>query len=107
MRIEPDALTPDVFADELHDLIEELRERNVDVPLGLSTSIFEALSVAGNPFDERLFRYAVSHLLEGLEPELADVEGGIDLLSQRLYALPANLRTSVDLAAELHEQQTV
>jgi hypothetical protein len=103
--IEPDALTRDRFLEELRERVDALRLAGVEVPLRLDQEVMMLVGAATNPFEETLFRMAAVHLLQGIDPEMAEEDGGPELLEERLYALPANLSVSLRIAAERHEQR--
>jgi hypothetical protein len=103
--IDPESLTEEVFLETLRERVDELRMLNADVPLQLHASVAAVLERLDDPFGYPTFRLAAAHLLDGLNPEMAeDDEEGLALLSERLWALPANLRESLKLAAVRREQ---
>ena len=102
--IEPDALTLDRFLAELRERVDALRYSGVEVPMHVDSSVQAVLAGQPNPFELALFRQSAAHLLGGLDPEMAEHDGGPEVLTERLYALPANLRVSLRFAAERHEQ---
>jgi hypothetical protein len=103
--IEPDALTRDSFFEELRERVDALRIAGVAVPMRLELDLAAVFTgCTDNPFEEPVFRMAVAHLLNGLDPEIADETGGPELLEERLHALSANLGVSLKVAAERHGQ---
>ena len=104
MMIEPEDLTRDSFLEALNERVDALRLANVEVPLRLDQEVQNAIGGSGKPFEHDLFRMAAVHLLDGLDPEMADEDGGVELLEERLCALPTNLSVSLRIAAERHEQ---
>jgi hypothetical protein len=104
MMIEPEALTRDNFLEALHERIDALRLSEVEIPVRLDEKVQNAIGGSGKPFEQELFRMAAVHLLDGLDPEMASEDGGVELLEERLSALPANLGVSLRIAAERHEQ---
>lgn len=102
--VDPQRLTPESFLEELRERTDTLRTLGVEVPPELDSSVLDVVSSSENPFQHELFRLAAVHLLDGLDPEMADADGGADVLTERLWSLPANLNRSLRLAAERHEQ---
>lgn len=100
----PDDLTRDRFLEELRERLDQLRSSSAGIPERLDADVIAIVGASDNPFDRDLFRVAAAHLLEGLDPEMASVDGGAEILEERLAALPANLRLSLRVAAERHEQ---
>ncbi|MHB8468169.1 MAG: hypothetical protein ACYDCH_00190 [Gaiellaceae bacterium] len=102
--IEPENLTRTQFREELAERVDALRLHGVEVPLRLDQEIITLVGGRDNPFDHDLFRMAAVHLLDGLDPEMAEEDGGVEMLEERLCALPVNLGVSLRIAAERHEQ---
>lgn len=102
--IDPERLTRETFLDELRARIDALRVSRVDLPPRIDASVVSIVDGPEDPFEQDLFRAAAAHLLNGLDPEIAYEDGGVDLLEDRLAALPVNLQLSLRVAGERHEQ---
>jgi hypothetical protein len=102
--IDPDILTRDYFLSELRERLDALRYEQVVVPPSFDAAVLTIVGGSENPFEQDLFRLAAAHLLDGLDPDILFTEGGVELVTERLSALPANLQLSLRVAAERHEQ---
>lgn len=83
-----------IFLRRLHGLVDKLRGVGVDVP---ESEFFDRL-FADYACDSDLFRLGVAHLLVGLDPAIAEAPGGLEVLTERMCALPTNLRLLQDIA---------
>jgi hypothetical protein len=101
--VDAESLTQNRFLEELRERVDALRLLNVEVPERIDAAVVDVIA-SDNPFEMENFRLAAAHLLDGIDPNMADADGAVDLLANRLYALPDNLRLAFRVAAERHEQ---
>jgi hypothetical protein len=94
------SLTRDTFLESLQERIESLREANVEMPEGVDSQVETVVSSSPELFENELFRDGAAHLLEGLDADMAAQPGGPEMLEERLWALPGNLQTILEIAAE-------
>jgi hypothetical protein len=102
--IDAETLTRDVFLDELRERLDALRLMHVEVPGRIDARVSVIVGAHNNPFDLDYFRLAAAHLLDGLDPDMAEDESSADLLVNRMCALPDNLRVALKVALERNEQ---
>jgi len=102
--LDAESLTPDGFMEELRERFDALRWRGVEVPDEADSAVLAVVSGFENPFEEDLFRAAAAHLLDGLDPDMAVDEQAKEILGDRVWELPANLRIAMRVAAERLEQ---
>lgn len=71
----------------------------------LPSSVLLAASASRPPaeFIEqlRLFRLGLEHLVNGLDPEQAQAPGGVEMLAERVAALPDNVATAWRVAGRV------
>lgn len=61
-----------------------------------------------NEFVEQVkwFRLSLEHLAGGLDVEMAETEGGVELLAERIAALPDNVASAWAIAGEIAARRT-
>jgi hypothetical protein len=96
----PDSLTRDSFLQALFEQLEQLRAAQVDVPDDLDVAVERVLESSPETFELDVFRYGAAHLLHGLDPEMAEQQGGVEMLTERAWALAANLQNCLKIASE-------